>query len=115
MRYFLLILGVFILLDISYFAYVNQGVALTLNYKPFIPEFTVKSGMLYFLMGLYGFIGGVLIVSFKLITMQHSLKKSKRKTEKSEIEHEESSDKVKNLEAKIKTLEAALKSALEQK
>ena len=115
MRYFLLILGILILLTTSYFAYVNQGAVLTINYKPFIPDFAVNSGMLYFVMGLYGFIGGFLVASFKLINIQHSLKKAKRKTEKSEIEHEESSDKVKNLEAKIKTLEAALKSALEQK
>jgi len=115
MQYFLLALGIFIILDISYFAFVNQGTVIALNCKPFIPNFEVNSGLFYFVMGGYGFIGGALMVSSRLISLNYALKKVKRKTEKSEIASEESSDKVKNLEAKIKTLEAALKATLKKK
>ena len=115
MRYFLLILGILIVLDIAYFAFVNQGQMLTLNYKPLIDSFSLSSGLLYFLLGMYGVIGGILLAYSKIIDLKNEIKALRRKTEKASIVTEESSDKVKSLEAKIKTLETALKEALNKK
>jgi|GEM_PF-2073975 len=115
MRYFILILGVLIILDIIYFSFINQGNALVLNYEPLISDFRVESGLFYFLLGFYGVLGGILITYSKVITLKNELKKYKRKTEKSSIESEESQDRVKELESKVNTLETALKDALNKK
>ncbi len=115
MKYFLLTLGVLIVLDISYFAYVNEGQSLVLNYKPLIDTFTINSGLLYFLLGIYGVIGGILLSSGWIISLKNQIKNLTRKTEKASVESEESSDKVKSLEAKIQTLETALKDCLDKK
>lgn len=114
MRYILLILGVLIAIDIAYFAFVNQGETLSVNYKPLINTFSVGSGLLYLFLGIYGFIGGILIFWSKIIDLKNEIKALRRKTEKASVETEESSDKVKALEAKIKTLEAALKDCLDK-
>lgn len=115
MRNIPIILGILIILDILYFAFVNQGQSLNINYKPLIDEFTVGSGLLYGLIGLYGIIGGVLLSFTKIINLKNEVKALKRKTEKASVETEESSDRVKALEAKIQTLETALKEALNKK
>lgn len=112
MKIFTLILGILIVLDIMYFSYVNSGEILTLNYQPLIDNFDVPSGWFYFVMGIYGLVGGVLISLSKIFSLKDELKKFRRKTEKSTIESEENQDRVKDLEAKIKTLESALKDAL---
>lgn len=108
------ILGILILADIFYFSFVNHGQSLTLNYKPFIKEFTLDSGCLYLFMGLYGVLGGFLLTYSKNIELNEKLKKLSRNVEKSSIVSEESSDRVKSLEAKILTLETALKEALKK-
>jgi hypothetical protein len=115
MKYFFLILGFFIIADICYFSYVNQGHPLILNYNPFIDQLKANSGFVYLFLGIYGAIGGLLISFSKVIELQREIKKLYRKSEKSSIESEESSDKVKALESKIMTLEAALKEALKKK
>ncbi|OGI01535.1 MAG: hypothetical protein A2Y25_03455 [Candidatus Melainabacteria bacterium GWF2_37_15] len=97
MRYFLLILGILIVLSIAYFAFV------------------MESNLLYFLLGIYGVLGGILLAYSKIIDLKNEIKALRRKTEKASIVTEESSDKVKSLEAKIKTLETALKDALNKK
>ena len=112
MRYFLLILGILIVLDITYFSFVNQGHTLILNYKPLIGDFEMESGLFYFLFGIYGIIGGILIIYSNMIELKNELKKFRRKTEKSSIESEENQDRVKELESKVKTLETALKNVL---
>ncbi len=115
MKLFLLILGVLIAADITYFACVNSGNSLIINFTPFIENFEIPSGIFYFLLGMYGFIGGTVLTCSKVLGMQKEIKKLKRKTEKSSIESEESTDRVKQLESRIKTLEAALKEALNKK
>lgn len=115
MGYFLVVLGILIILDIVYFSFVNQGHTLAINYRPLIEEFTVGSGLLYFGMGIYGVIGGILLSAGKILELKKEVKGLRRKTEKASVETEESGDKVKALEAKIKTLEAALKEALNKK
>lgn len=112
MKNVLLILGILIFLDITYFSYINQGGMLTINYKPFMGDFVVGSGIMYFIMGVYGMFGGALIVYSRMLGLQKDIKGLARKTEKSSIVTEESQDKVKALEAKVNTLEAALKAAL---
>ncbi|HSA05883.1 MAG TPA: hypothetical protein P5556_01745 [Candidatus Gastranaerophilales bacterium] len=112
MKYFFLILGILIVLDIGYFSYLNQGYTLIINYKPLIGDVQIQSGMLYLFMGIYGLIGGILLSGAKIISLKDELKKVRRKTEKSSIESEESQDKVKALESKIQTLETALKESL---
>ncbi len=112
MKYFLLVIGILVIIDISYFAYVNQGNVLVINYKPIIGDFEVESGLLYFGLGISSFIGGVLMAFSKVVSLKTGLKKLSRKTEKSAIESEESHDRVKQLQAKVDTLEAALKEAL---
>ena len=97
MRYFLLILGILIVLSIAYFAFV------------------IESNLLYLLLGIYGVLGGILLAYSKIIDLKNEIKALRRKTEKASIVTEESSDKVKSLEAKIKTLETALKEALNKK
>lgn len=112
MKNLVLILGILIILDITYFAFVNQGEILTVNYKPLLGNFQISSGILYFVMGIYGVLGGFLITYRKVLELKNEIKKLRRNTEKASIQTEESSDKVKMLESKIKTLEAALKDAL---
>lgn len=114
MKKLLLILGILIILDIAYFSYINQGTSLTVNYKPLIGDMQVGSGLVYFFMGVYGAIGGALLVYSRLLALKERLKGLERKTEKSSIISEESQDKVKALQAKIDTLEAALKEALKK-
>jgi len=108
-------LGILILADIFYFSYLNHGQSLTLNYKPFIKEFTINSGYVYLFMSLYGVLGGFLLTYPKTLELKEKIKKLSRNVEKSSVVSEESSDKVKLLEAKVKTLETALKAALKQK
>lgn len=115
MKYLFLILGLLIALDIAYFAFVNQGTSLIVNYKPLIDDFSISSGLLYFFLGIYGLIGGILLSLSKIFDQKNEIKSLKRKTEKASVETEESSDKVKALDAKIKTLEAALKDCLDKK
>lgn len=112
MKKFLLILGILVFADIFYIAYVNAGASLTINYKPFIREFTVESGMFYLFMGLYGALCGFLLTYAGNFSLKEKIKKLSRHAEKSSVKTEESSDKVTLLEAKIKTLETALKNAL---
>jgi len=115
MKYFLLIFGILIVVDITYFAFVNQGQTLALNYKPLIDTFTMNSGLLYFLLGIYGVVGGVFLTYSRILFLKTQIKTLSRKSEKASVESEESSDKVKALEAKIQTLEAALKDCLNKK
>ena len=107
-----LIFGILTLADIFYFAFVNHGHSLTLNFKPFIKEFTLDSGYVYLLTGLYGALAGFLLTYSKNLELNEKIKKLSRNVEKSSIVSEESSDRVKSLEAKIQTLETALKAAL---
>lgn len=114
MKKLLFILGILIILDITYFSFVNQGTPLTVNYKPLIGDIQVGSGLLYLFMGAYGAIGGALLVYSRLLALKERLKGLERKAEKTSIISEESQDKVKALQAKIDTLEAALKEALKK-
>lgn len=114
MKKFFLILGILIVADICYFSFLNYGQPLTLNYKPFIKEFTLDSGCLILSMGLYGILGGFLLTHSKTMELKEKIKKLSRNYEKSSVETEESTDKVKALEAKIETLEVALKEALKK-
>ena len=114
MNYFFLIIGILIILDIIYFSFVNQGQTLTINYKPLIDEINIESGLFFFLLGIYGLLGGILITYSKIINLKKEIKKICMKSEKTSIESEENTDKVKVLESKIKTLEMALKEALKK-
>lgn len=107
-----LVIGILIFIDIFYFAFINQGQSLTLNYRPFINEITLDSRCVFLTIGLYGFFGGFILACYKVLKLKEKIKKLSRNIEKSSIETEESSDKVKALEAKIQTLEIALKNAL---
>lgn len=115
MKKIYLILGILIVADICYFSFVNHGQSLTLNYKPLIKAFVMDSGWTYFVTGLYGVLGGILLAYYKNIELKEKIKKLSRNVEKTSIESEESSDRVKALESKIKTLEIALKEALKKK
>ncbi len=115
MKYVLIVLGILIILDITYFAFINQGQALEINYKPLIDTFTVGSGLLYFFLGIYGLLGGFLLCHARVIGLRNEVKNLLRKTEKASLATEESSDRVQALEAKVKTLEAALKDCLDKK
>jgi uncharacterized integral membrane protein len=115
MRKAVLALGILIFLDIFYFAFVNMGSNLSINYLPFIGQFQIDAGLVYLWLGLYGALGSFLLNYYRIMGLNSKLKKQARNTEKSDIVVQDSTDKVKSLQAKIDSLEVALKEALSKK
>ena len=75
-------------------------------------EFTGK--ILYILVYMCGFIGGVSLVFIKLNMKNSKLNMYKRELEKESVNSDENSARVKVLEAKVEVLEKALENALKK-
>lgn len=109
------IFAIFILLHISYMAFLNQGQIISIVLFPKWALLTVSSGTFILLLSLYTALGALFLAYYDVLKLKAKIKKQARTVEKTSISSQENIDKTELLQSKIDTLEAALKEALSKK